>query len=150
MSPDRFDSPEDAARYGFPAECRIVATRMRGEAAYVLLDTGSAGQPYLYGVTCERREGRWSPGSSGNGPGWSQVGADKELGTLTMWGEAPVGADRIRVEFEGDVHEETVSGGVYLAAWWNVPSRKESSARVSAFRIDGKWIPEMLPEARYE
>ena len=69
---------------------------------------------------------------------------------MTMWGEAPVGADRIRVEFEGDVHEETVSRGVYLAAWWNVPSRKESSARVSAFRIDGKWIPEMLPEARYE
>src|SRR5205823_8074012 len=88
MSTDRFDSPEEAARYGFPAECRIVAMRKQGDAAYVLLDTGPAGRPYLYGVNCQRRDGSWSPGASGNGPGWSQVGADKELGTLTVWGDA--------------------------------------------------------------
>src|SRR2546429_362383 len=92
MSTDRFDSPEEAARYGFPAECRIVAMRKQGDAAYVLLDTGPAGRPYLYGVNCQRRDGSWSPGASGNGPGWSQVGADKELGTLTVGGDAPAGA----------------------------------------------------------
>jgi len=140
MSTDRFDSPEEAARYGFPAECRIVAMRKQGDAAYVLLDTGPAGRPYLYGVNCQRRDGSWSPGASGNGPGWSQVGADKELGTLTVWGDAPAGAERVRVEVAGEVQEESVSGGAHLVAWWDVPYRKASSVRVLAFHIDGKWI----------
>src|SRR5437763_11093428 len=80
MSTDRFDSPEEAARYGFPAECRIVAMRKQGDAAYVLLDTGPAGRPYLYGVNCQRRDGSWSPGASGNGPGCARVRHAKERG----------------------------------------------------------------------
>ena len=31
--------------------CRIVATRVDGDQAYVLLDTGTDTHPYLYGVT---------------------------------------------------------------------------------------------------
>ena len=47
------DSAESAAMEGFPkAHCRVVASRMFEDDAYVLLDTGSLGQPYLYGSRC--------------------------------------------------------------------------------------------------
>jgi hypothetical protein len=57
---------------GFPIEhCRVIASRIQDDDAYVLLDTGSQGQPYLYGVNCVRSAGRWHETSSGNGPGWA-------------------------------------------------------------------------------
>jgi hypothetical protein len=123
---------------GFPARyCRVVASRVHEDAAYVLLDTGSRGQSYLYGVNCVRRDGRWEEVASGNGPCWAQAGADPALGTLTLWGDAPPGADRVRAEFGGQVVDEPISGGVYLVAWWNVPA--DSWAHVGAFRIRGEW-----------
>ena len=113
---------------------------------YGLFDTGPIGQPYLYGVNYERRDGKWSEGSSGNGPGWSQVGPVDGLGTWTVWDEAPPGADAVRSEFNGHLSEEPVTAGFYLAAWWEVPCEDDSSPRVTAFRINGEWIP--VPEWR--
>ena len=138
-SADSFDSPEEAALHTFSkGSCRVVATRVHGDAAYVLLDAGPAGKPYLYGVNCERQNGRWSERSSSNGPGWSRLGPDTSLGTLTIWGQAPpvLRADRARVEFEGEVREEPVTNGVYLSVWWNVPSPQPSRfPRVSGFLV---------------
>ncbi len=116
----------------------MVAIRTEGDAAYALFDTGPEERPYLYGVNYERRDGLWLEGASGNGPGWSQVGADEELGTLAVWGEAP-GADRVRVEFGGESREEPVSSGAYLAVWWNVRCPPVLWLRASAFRVDGEW-----------
>ena len=108
---------------GFPpVHCRVVASVMHEGDAYVLLDCGSPGQPYLYGVNCVRREGGWSEMSSGNGPGWSLTVPDRGLGTPTLWGDAPADADLVRVNFNGLTSEVPVRNGAYLAVWWRVPS----------------------------
>jgi hypothetical protein len=126
---------------GFPAKyCRVAASRVEGDDAYVLLDTGSDGHPYNYGVNCSQRDGRWLEGGSSNGPGWSQAGPDDHLGTLVVWGEAPPDAEMVRVGFEGTAIEEPVNNGVYLAAWWRTRRPEESWPRVEAFRIRGMWI----------
>ncbi|HEY7476487.1 MAG TPA: hypothetical protein VH679_15810 [Vicinamibacterales bacterium] len=137
--PDGYDSPEAAAMEGFPAKyCHVVAIRVNGDEAYVLLDTGPAGRPYLYGVNCGRRGGRWFGGASGNGPSWSLSDERTGLGTLSVWDEAPPAADRVRVEYDGQVIEEPVREGAYLVVFWNRPSDfKHSSV---AFRINGEWI----------
>lgn len=124
---------------GFPpAQCRVAAARSHGVDAYVVLDTGPAGQPYLYGV-CVRREGDgWVQGTSSNGGGWSCTDAETRLGTAAAWGEAPDGADRVRVACGGAARESSVENGVYLAAWWRVPDTR--LPRVEAFRIRGAWI----------
>ncbi len=114
--------------------------RVQGDAAYALFDTGPEGQPHLYGVNYERRDGRWSEGISGNGPGWSHVGPEVARGTLTIWSEAPLGADKVRLEFEGELREEPVDNGVYLAAWWDVPCPKGTEPRISASRVNGQWV----------
>lgn len=137
-----FDSPEDAAMYGFPARyCRVVASRTHGDDAYVLLDTGPSGHPYLYGVFCSGHEGRWRGAGSGNGPAWETTDLDRQLGTPVVWGELPVpaGADRVRLEFQGDVVEEPVIEGMYLAAWWRVPCPEFDWPDVVGLRIDGGW-----------
>jgi hypothetical protein len=145
MSDRGYDSPERAAMVGFPPEhCRVVASRVEGDAAYVLLDTGSRGQPYLYGVNCSRANARWFEGTSGNGPGWAHVGDDPEVGILSLWGEAPPEAERVRVEFQGDVFEEPVGDGVYLTVWWRVPPPRDWP-RVIAFRIGGRWVDQEQP-----
>jgi hypothetical protein len=88
------DSAESAAMVGFPkAHCRVVASRMFEDDAYVLLDTGSPGQPYLYGSTCYRRGGQWFEAGSSNAHGWEQT-SDGPLGTLSFWGDAPDGIER--------------------------------------------------------
>jgi len=135
-----FDSLADAARSSFPTEfCRIVAMREHGDVGYVLFNTRPLGEPYLYGVDYERIDGRWTEGGSANGPGWSRVGP--ELGTLTIWDEAPPSADRVRVDFEGETREEAVNEGAYLAVWWNVshPDRNRWPI-ATAFRINGEWV----------
>ena len=49
MSDDGFDGPEHAAMLGLPMKyCRVVASRVNGDDAYVLLNTGSSEQPYLF------------------------------------------------------------------------------------------------------
>jgi len=136
-----FESPEEAAMLGFPERhCRVVASAVNGDNAFVLLDTGSDGRPYLYGVWCRRSQGRWCETSSSNGGGWSSCGPDPRTGMLAFCDEAPEGADAVRVEFNGEVREVPVTTGAYLTVWWDVtcPSL-QTWPRVVAVRIDGEW-----------
>ena len=136
------DSAESAAMEGFPkAHCRVVASRTFEDDAYVLLDTGSPGQPYLYGSTCYRRDGRWFEAGSTNGPGWAQTSHDPDLGTLSFWGDVPAGVEAVRVEFDDTILEESVRDGAYFLIWWRVPAPTEWP-RIVAIREGGTWKPE--------
>lgn len=124
---------------GSPARYfRVVASQTEGDHAYVLLDTGSAGQPYLYGVNCHRRNGNWYEGSSGNGGGWSATDGDSDLGTWSLWSDASPDTDRVRVEFRGESSEHPVGDGAYLVVWFNQPST--IIPWVTALRINGEWV----------
>ncbi len=125
---------------GFPAaHCRVVACEVEGDDAFVLLDTGSAERPYLYGGTARREPDGWRDGTGGNGSGWTRTDADGELGVLTLWDAAPAGADAVRVGWGGDVREVPVRSGAFLATWWRVPAPTEGGPRVVAVRIGGEW-----------
>jgi hypothetical protein len=145
MDDSGFDSPESAAMEGFPPEhCRVIASRVDGDDAYVLLNTGTPRQPYLYGANCRREGGRWFDGVSGNGPGWAHSSHDPDVGTLSFWGDAPPGAEMVRVDFDGDVIEELVKEDAYLLVWWRVPP-PQVWPRVTGFRVLGSWVPHELP-----
>jgi hypothetical protein len=136
-----FDSPEDAVLAGFPpGAVRIVAVRAQGDDAYVLLDTRPGGPSYLYGVTCMREADGWVEGSSSNGGGWRHTDPDTDLGMLVVWDEAPAGADRVRVAFGEDVHEEPIEHGVYLSAWWRIPCPEDAWPDAVGFRVGGQWV----------
>lgn len=141
--PGEHQSPEEAALFGFPAGAvRVVASRQNDDVAFVLLATNPHGWRYLYGVNCERVEGKWSEGGSGNGPGWSEIGPIGSFGTLTLWGDVTRDADRARARFEGQSFEMTVDGGVYLFVWWNVPVPGDNWVwpRLEALRVRGEWV----------
>lgn len=122
---------------GLPAaHCRVVASLAEGDDAFVVIDTGPAGHPYLDGATVRRVDGGWVGGSSGNGAGWTLT--EGELGTLHVWGEAPAGAEAVRVEWGGEVREAPVRNGVYLVAWWRVPCPEEDDPQVAGFRMGGR------------
>ena len=143
MSDLGHDSPDSAAMTGFPAaHCQVLGSRVSGDQAYVLLQTGSKTQPYLYGVNCTRRHGRWFETGSSNAPGWEQTGHDPDVGTLSFWGEATNGADAVRVTFASNLIEEPIRKGAYLVVWWRVPQPPEWP-RVIAFRIGGAWSPRL-------
>lgn len=134
-----FPTPEEAAMSGFPAEhCRVLASATEGDAAYVVLDTGPAGYPYLYGGTAGRVEGGWTDGTSGNGPGsgWTRTG---ERGVSYVYDHAPAGADRVRAAHGGEVREVDVERGVFLVTWWDVPEDADLTPVLLAFRVDGEW-----------
>src|SRR5947209_9813635 len=119
MNDDGHASPERAAMTGFPeAHCRVVASRSSEDHAYVLLDTGSPGQPYLYGVNCFQCAGQWFERGSSNGPGWEQTGHDPDVGTLSLWADVPREVDHVRINFNGGLIEEpvVVVSFVYYAA----------------------------------
>ncbi|HEY0024016.1 MAG TPA: hypothetical protein VGB24_13940 [Longimicrobium sp.] len=143
MHADTFDTPEAAALDGFPdAHRRVAAALVSGDDAYVLLDTGKPGYPYLYGSCVAREDGGWREGTSSNGPGWTHTGSqDDELGTLVDWDAAPEGADQVRVSFGGETRIVPVTNGVYLVAWWRVRCPELTYPRVEAFHIQGRWIP---------
>lgn len=135
-----FDSLDDAVRSSFPEEhCRVLAVREHGDFAVALFDTRPTGEPYLYEVHYERRNHRWSESSSSNGSGWHLLHPESNLGVVTAWGEAPGDADKVRAELDGMSAEETVTNGIYLFVWWDVPS--ESFAEGTSFHIDGRWVP---------
>jgi hypothetical protein len=141
MTQTGFDSPEAAAMSTFPAEyCSVVAARSDEDDAYVLLNTGPPGHPYLYGVHCRRRAGRWDEGYSSNGPGWSQTDDDREVGTLSFWGDVPAGVDSVRVEFEGTAIDEPVRNGACFLVWFRVPCPSQWP-RVIAVCSSGRWEP---------
>ena len=141
MPPNGFVSPEDAALDGFPRHlCHVVASRVNGDIAYVLLNTGSHARPYLYGAHCERIDGAWHEGHSSNASGWSKIGSDDDRGTMTLWDDAPPYADRARAKFNGESREAPVENGAFLFVWWNVGC-PEDWPELEAFRIAGRWEP---------
>ena len=135
-------SPERAAMTGFPAaHCRVIASRSFEDDAYVLLDTGSPGQSYLYGVNCFQRAGQWFERGSSNGPGWEQTGHDPDVGTLSLWADVPEDVDFVRVNFNGVLIEESVNHAAYLLVWWRVAHPTEWP-HVVAVRANGTWTTE--------
>lgn len=139
MKDGGYATPEQAAMVGFPPQhSRVVASRVDEDLAYVLLNTGSAERPYLYGVNCRREDGRWFEGSSSNAPGWSCAGDDPDVGTLSFWDDAPAGADMVRVEFQGRVIEAPVVDRAFLVVWWRVRPPDDRPQAV-AFRVNGRW-----------
>ncbi len=141
MLRDGHRSPEQAALFGFPlGAVHIVASRQADDVAFVLLDASPHGWRYLYGVNCERVDGQWTEGGSGNGPGWSEIGPNGSLGTLTLWGEVTRDADRIRARFDGQPFETTVDDGVYLFVWWSIPCPEDQWPRLEALRVRGEWV----------
>ncbi len=127
---------------GFPpAHCRVVASQSCGKDAYVLLDTGSTGQPYLYGVNCHKKGERWFESASGNGSGWEGASDDPALGTLSFWGDAPAGVDSVRIDFGGAIVDARVHLGAFLLVWWRVPSPTQWPCIV-AIQEEGVWKPE--------
>lgn len=142
MTAHGYDTPEAAAMSTFPPQyVHVVASCSDGRDAYVLLDTGSPGQPYLYGVNCHFRDGLWVEGGSGNAGGWSRTDEHEPLGTISIWDEAPAGADLARVEFEGEIVEVPVVEGVFLTVFFRRPLT-DSFSRNVAFRPAGEWKPE--------
>ena len=136
-----FDTPEDVALLGFPRDlCRVVACRVHGDHACVLLDTGPPGQPYLYGQHCHRVDGRWQDAGSGNAPGWQRTDEVNAFGVVTFWGEAPPGADAVRTVFRQQRVEEPVVQGAWLAAWWSQPPPGAEWPSVEAYRVGALWI----------
>jgi hypothetical protein len=141
MSLPHFDSPEAAVLADFPpGAVRVVAVRAHEDDGYVLIDTRPDGPPYLYGVQCTREASGWVEGSSSNGGGWRPSDPESELGTLVIWDDAPPGADRVRVAFGPEVHEEAVEHGVFLSAWWRVPCPEGTWPRAIQFRVAGHWV----------
>jgi hypothetical protein len=142
MQSSTFTTPEAAALAGFPAaHARVVASARAEDDAYVLLDTGPEGHPYLYGTCLRREHGGWREVASGNGPGWTLTDPDAGLGTAVVWGQAPEAADRVRAVLHGRVREADVADGVYLVAWWRVAFPGPGHPRVEAFRVHGRWNP---------
>jgi len=134
-----YRSPEDAAMSTFSSKyCRVIASRVEGDHAYVLLDTGSANRSYLYGVNCHLQNGEWHEGSSGNGGGWCPTDEDGELGYWALWDDAPAGADMVRVEFGDHASEHPTIGAAYLVVLFKTPIAIQP--RVSAIRINGSWV----------
>jgi hypothetical protein len=136
-----YDSPESAATGGFPeAHCRAVAAQVYEDDAYVLLDAGSPGEPYLYGADCCRINGRWFELGSSNSSGWHQTADDSDVGTLSLWDEVPEDVEAVRVIFNGSTSEHSASQRAYLAVWWRVPLPVEWPY-VAAMKIAGAWQP---------
>ena len=134
----RFRTLADAFKATFPPDyCRLVAVREHGDNAIALFDTRPSGHPYLYEVHYDRTDGEWSEGSSGNAGGWHRLDSDTEVGVVTRWGEAPTGAEAVRGDLEGRLLEEPVENGIYLLAWWGVPSGHPA---VTHFRMAGRWV----------
>lgn len=134
-----FDTLADVARASFPSSCRLVALREHGDTGFALFNTREIGTPYLYEVWYDRRDGRWSEGSSSNGPGWHRTDDATKLGVITRWGDAPAGADRARIEFRGRMWEEPVSNGAYVFMWWDEPC-PEVYPELVAYRVNGQWV----------
>ena len=139
MEDKGYDSPDRAATAGFSeAHCRAVASQVYEDNAYVLLDTGSPGEPYLYGADCCRINGRWFELGSRNGSGWHQTGDDPAVGTLSLWDEVAEDVEAVRVMFNGSTSEHPARDRAYLAVWWRVPPPVEWPAVVGV-RKHGVW-----------
>ncbi len=129
---DGYPTPEEAAIEGFPPHhCRIVASRVAGDDAFVLLDAGGPDHTNFYGCSCRRTHGGGRRDSSSNMEwSWFQRDDDGNIGTLAVWGEAPEGAISVRLDFGHTVIEEAITGGIYLVLRTNVPDVGMMSPRM--------------------
>lgn len=127
--------------FGFPERyCHLVASEIHGDDAFVVIETGSDGRSYLYGVACVRQEGRWVETGSSNGGGWLS-GPDPSIGRLAHFDEAPKNADAVRLVCDGATREVLVKDGGFLAMWWKIPCPSLAAwPRVVAFRQNGNWV----------
>jgi hypothetical protein len=95
VPPAWFDAPEAAALAHWPesSHVRVVSVTVRGNRAEVVLDTDPH---YPYWVYCERRDGLWCEGSSGNGPwvGWDDPGSDNDAVSSTPGYDSSIRIDR--------------------------------------------------------
>jgi len=144
-SPTGCESPEEAALLAW-RPCRVVASAINGDDAFVLFDTGPDGRPDLNGTCCHRSHGQWFGTSSSGSSGWSPRGPDSRIGILAFFDEAPKRAEAVRVEFNGALREVPVTAGAYLTVWWDItcPSL-EAWPRVAAARIGGEWVLNVEP-----
>ena len=69
--------------------------------------------------------------------GWDLVDHDPDVGALSFWGNAPHGAEAVRIEFAGEVIERPVKHDAFLAVWWRVP-QPQDPPRVVGYRFTGK------------
>jgi hypothetical protein len=90
-----FETPEEAARAGTPAEyVRVVGVVVRGDVAVVAQVMNADGYPVAYEIetaTCYRERGGWVCGSSGNGD-VASIPTGGDCATVVYWCEAPSGA----------------------------------------------------------
>jgi len=144
MAAHGFETPEQAAMEGFPpAHCRMVESAVDGDDAFVVLDTGPAGRPYLYAGTVHRDAAGWHGGIDGNGGavGWTITDAERDLGVVAIWDEAPPGADAARIRRGDEECEIPIRHGVYLATWWREPFPEDGPWPAAvAFRVGGRWV----------
>jgi hypothetical protein len=131
---------EDAARGTRPDAIVIASSHSPdGQHAVVLVDKGKPGKPYVLQVLCERVAGAWTTQSDSNGHGWTATRMDDRLdqsnrGVLTLWDEAPAGANAVTVGWKGQRYHIPVAAGHYLFAVWDIPDDD----------LDGE-PPELLP-----
>jgi len=148
---DPHGSPETVAMMGFPeASCRVLHCQTTGDDAYVLLNTGSSAQPYLYGISCFRENGRWFEAGGGNGPGWSASRANPGLGLLTFWDSVSADVDAVRVQYADTEIEAPVVDRTFFLIWPDVPSPDDHRLppaawpRVVGIRKNGEWQRPLL------
>jgi hypothetical protein len=124
------------------AHVRVVASARDGDHAFVVLDTGVTGAPYLYGGTVHRIAGRWHGGSDSNGGAvsWSRTDEAGEVGVVALWDEARPGANAVRVRWRGAEREVPVQFGVFLAVWWREPWPEDEWPALVAIRVNDRWI----------
>jgi hypothetical protein len=145
-----FETAERAAIGDIPERyCRVLASEVRDDRAYVLLDTGSPGNPYPYGVDCYRDADGWHEGGSGNGPAWSLRDEDTNVGFLAFWDEAPSEAEAVRIIFQDRIVEAPVNLSYFLTVFWDVPDT-DDWPRVIAHKSQGKWHDRPRRELRAE
>jgi hypothetical protein len=132
---------EDVARGRRPDAIVIASSHSPdGKHAVVLVDKGKPGKLYVLQVLCERVAEVWTTQSDSNGHGWTATRMDdpldqRNLGVLTLWGDAPAGADAVTVRWKEQEHIVPVAAGHYLFTVWDVPDG------------DFEEMPERLPAA---
>jgi len=118
-----FQSLGEAARTNLaPFSNRILAIREHGDQGYALAENSDK-NAFLLGVAYERARDGWTMVQMATVPGWCPVSQSPLEGTVTSWGYAPPGADRVRVELGGEIAEDEVRNGVYLLIWWRDAGR---------------------------
>ena len=136
-----FESPERAAKTGFPERyCRVVASRVHGDDAFVLLSTNTRKQAYILGQLWTQRQRALARARFVQCFGW--LGTDRtqpgRRHGLPL-GAAPEGADMVRIHFQSVAFEEPVTERAFLFVRFQMPCDLLDRPDVEAFRVNGVW-----------